>query len=80
MNLKDILIQYRDECWADALGIADTDPDAAVICHARADTLNDVIRIIDRKDPVYLFLKQSANERRVVYGEYKERGASQRMS
>lgn len=69
-NLIDILTKYRDTYWRNALHVSDDSPDMAVIFHTRADTLNDVIRILNKQEPTYLWLTEMGAGNDLTYGEW----------
>ena len=69
MTLKKLLTQYRDVMWRNAIHSAATDHNMAVIYHTRADTLNDVIRIIEKLSPEHIDLYEMSNSQ-LKYGEW----------
>lgn len=72
MTLKKLLTKYRDIMWRNALWIAERDESMAVIYHTRADTLNDVVRMMEKKEATYLVLVDMGDDVTLEYGEWPE--------
>jgi hypothetical protein len=72
MTLKKLLTKYRDIMWRNALWIAERDESMAVIYHTRADTLNDVVRMMEKKEATYLVPVDMGDDVTLEYGEWPE--------
>ena len=72
MTLKKLLTKYRDIMWRNALWIAERDESMAVIYHTRADTLNDVVRMMEKKEATYLVSVDMGDDVTLEYGEWPE--------
>ena len=58
--------------WRNALWIAERDESMAVIYHTRADTLNDVVRMMEKKEATYLVPVDMGDDVTLEYGEWPE--------